>query len=263
MNTEPIIILAITGVVVVAALIARKVYQHFRATFVIMESFSGLLYRHGKFVDQLSPGRHVRWGGGWSVTQVDLRQRQAAVTGQELLSADNVGIKISAAVTYQITDAHRAVHSVQDFNIHLHNAVQLALRSEIGALAVETLLEQRNEISSRITVRVAAAMEPVGILVTSAEVRDVMFPGELRKAFTEVLRAQKEAQATLERARGESASLRNLANAARMLENNPALMNLRLLQTLGAGANTYVMGVPAGLVSVGKAAPAADQQPET
>lgn len=255
MNTE--ITIAIVGAVV-TAVTARKVYTHLRTVITIVESYTGLLYRHGKFVEQLAPGRHVRWGSGWSVTQIDLRQRQAAVTGQELLSADNVGIKISAAVTYQITDAHRAVHSVQDFNTHLYNAVQLALRAEIGALAVEALLEQRNEIGAKVTVRVAAAMEPVGILVTSAEVRDVMFPGELKKAFTEVLRAQKEAQATLERARGESASLRNLANAARMLENNPALMNLRLLQTLGAGANTYVMGVPTGFASVGKVVPTAE-----
>ena len=85
-----------------------------------------------------------------------------------------------------------------------------------------------------------------------------MFPGELRKIFSEVVKAQKEGQAALERARGETASLRNLANAARMIEGSPGLMNLRVLQTIanaaGGAGNTFVMGVPQGIVPVGKTA---------
>jgi regulator of protease activity HflC (stomatin/prohibitin superfamily) len=78
-----------------------------------------------------------------------------------------------------------------------------------------------------------------------------MLPGELKRAFAEVLKARQEGQAALERARGESAALRNLANAARLLENNPALHNLRLLQSItaaGSAGNTLVMGVPTGFV---------------
>jgi regulator of protease activity HflC (stomatin/prohibitin superfamily) len=97
--------------------------------------------------------------------------------------------------------------------------------------------------------------ERIGINVQAVEVKDVMFPGDLKKVFAEVLKAQKEGQAALERARGETAALRNLANAARMLENNPALMNLRLLQSIAAATgngsgNTLVMGVPAGFVPI-------------
>lgn len=79
--------------------------------------------------------------------------------------------------------------------------------------------------------------EALGIQVHTAEVRDLMLPGELRKAFSEALKARQEAQATLERARGESAALRNLANAARLLETQPALATLRFLQML-EGSNT-------------------------
>ena len=75
-----------------------------------------------------------------------------------------------------------------------------------------------------------------------------MFPGDVKKAFTEVLKAKQEGQAALERARGESAALRNLANAARLLENNPALQNLRLMQSMSAAGNTLVMGLPTGFV---------------
>jgi hypothetical protein len=78
-----------------------------------------------------------------------------------------------------------------------------------------------------------------------------MFPADLKRAFADVLKAKQEGQAALERARGESASLRNLANAARVLEGNPALMNLRLMQSLTAAqnaGNTVVLGLPGGFV---------------
>ncbi len=78
-----------------------------------------------------------------------------------------------------------------------------------------------------------------------------MFPADLKRAFADVLKAKQEGQAALERARGESASLRNLANAARVLEGNPALMNLRLMQSLASAQNsgsTLVLGMPGGFV---------------
>ncbi|HVK59246.1 MAG TPA: hypothetical protein VM735_10725, partial [Candidatus Kapabacteria bacterium] len=86
-----------------------------------------------------------------------------------------------------------------------------------------------------------------------AEVKDVMFPGEIKKFFGEVLKAKQEALAALERARGESAALRNLANAARLLENNPALQNLRLLQTVQTtNGNTFVVRLPNGFMPLRK-----------
>jgi hypothetical protein len=76
-------------------------------------------------------------------------------------------------------------------------------------------------------------------------VKDIMFPGELKNVFAKVLKAKKEGLAVLEKARGETAALRNLANAAKMLEGNPALMQLRILQSLDTGAgNTVVFGLP-------------------
>ena len=96
------------------------------------------------------------------------------------------------------------------------------------------------------------AAAELGVTLHSAEVKDVMFPGDLKRIFAEVVRAQKEGQAALERARGETAALRNLANAAKMLEDNPALFNLRVLQSVSGGAqgSTVVVGVPQGVVPV-------------
>jgi hypothetical protein len=107
----------------------------------------------------------------------------------------------------------------------------------------------------------------IGINVHSVEVKDVMFPAELKRAFAEVLKSKQEGQAALERARGESAALRNLANAAKLLEGNPALMNLRLMQSLSAAqtaGNTLVLGVPGGFVPLknGRATTAAEPPAE-
>jgi hypothetical protein len=114
-------------------------------------------------------------------------------------------------------------------------------------VTVEALLTQRLDIGAQLTARVQPEAAKIGISVLALEVKDAMLPNDLKRAFSEVLKAKQEGQAALERARGEGASLRNLANAARVLEGNPALMNLRLMQSLSAAqnaGNTLVIGVP-------------------
>lgn len=220
----------------------------FRHPFVVREFECGLLYRHGKFQERLEPGRHVRWGFGYALATVDLRKQTFAVAGQELLSSDNVGLKVSVAVTVQVTDPLKALHEVQDWRSHLYSTVQLALRALVAGQPVEALLGQRLDIGKQLLAAVQPEAEKVGLTVHASKVKDVMFPGDLKKVFAEVLKAKQEGQAALERARGESAALRNLANAARLLENNPALQNLRLLQSISGAGNTLVMGLPTGFV---------------
>jgi len=232
-----------------------------RHLFVVREYECGLLYRHGKFQVRLEPGRHVRWGFGYAVTTVDLRKQTFPVAGQEVLSADNVGLKVSVAVTLQVADPVKAMHEVQDWRAHLYNAVQLSLRALIAAQPVEVLLAQRLDVGKQLLASVQTEAAKIGITVLAAEVKDVMFPGDLKKVFAEVLKAKQEGQAALERARGESAALRNLANAARLLESNPALQNLRLIQTIGTAGTTLVMGVPSGFLPV--SAKAAANPPDT
>lgn len=227
----------------------------FRRAFVIREFEAGLLYRHGRLVEQIGPGRHVRWGFGYGCSTIDLRRQTFAVAGQEVLSADQVGLKVSVAVTVHVAEPLKALHEVQSWRTHLYHAVQLALRTLVASQPIETLLGQRLALGQQLLAMVQGEAALIGITVHSADVKDVMFPGELKKGFAEVLKAKQEGQAALERARGESAALRNLANAARLLESNPALQNLRLLQVLGTPGNTLVVGVPTGFASLRTAHP--------
>lgn len=218
---------------------------------VVSDFESALLYRHGAFRRQLDAGRHNLWGFGYSVSRIDRRKATLTLSGQEVLSSDQVGLKLSLALTWQIIDPVKALHEVQSWNDSLYQIVQLALRSVVAEKSAEVLLQARLEIGAQLLAKAAPEAALIGIAISALAVKDVMFPGELKKIFTEVLKAKQEGQAALERARGETAALRNLANAARMLDGNPALQNLRLLQTMaaaGQAGSTFVMGVPSGFV---------------
>jgi regulator of protease activity HflC (stomatin/prohibitin superfamily) len=221
----------------------------FRHKFFVMQSHAGLVYRYGAFRRLIAPGRHVFWGFGWTLNTMDLRKASTLIPGQDVLTADNIGVKLSQIVTYQVVEPVKAAHDTQNWLGDLYNAAQIGLRAVVGGVAAEALLNQRLEMGAQLLARVRPEMIKIGIDVLAVELKDVMLPADLKRAFTEVLKAKQEGQAALERARGESASLRNLANAARVLEGNPALMNLRLMQSLTAAqnaGNTLVLGMPGG-----------------
>ena len=251
MKIEIILIIAVAFVAFLLLVSALKKLPKVRYAFIVPEGYAGLLYQHGKFVEVLAPGRHVRWGRNITLDAQDTRKTFLAVAGQEVLTADNIAVKLSLLVTYQVADPVKAAHETQSWQGDLYNAAQLALRSVLSRLAAEVLLTQRLDIAPQLLARVQPDAVKIGITVHAVEVKDVMLPADLKRAFGDVLKAKQEGQAALERARGESASLRNLANAARVLEGNPALMNLRVLQSITAAqnaGNTLVLGMPAGFV---------------
>ena len=106
MTTEQILIFIV--IAVAAAFVAAVVRAHYRHEFIINDGFAGLLYHEGKPVETLAAARHVRWGKNFRVALVDTRKTLLQVAGQEVLSADNVGVKLSIVLTTQIADAVRA-----------------------------------------------------------------------------------------------------------------------------------------------------------
>ncbi len=246
MNTEILLV-----IVTIAVLTAIVILASFRRAFIVPEGYAGLLYRNGKFVEVLGAGRHIRWGRNLTIDAQDTRKTALTVAGQEVLTADNVSLKFSLIVTYQVIDPAKAVHETQHWQTDLYNAAQVALRTVVSGVAFEALLNQRVAIGRDLHALVQPEAVKIGVNVLAVEVKDVIFPSDLKRAFAETLKARQEGQAALERARGETAALRNLANAARVLDGNPALMNLRLVQSLTAAQNaghTLVFGMPAGFV---------------
>lgn len=250
---------------VISAFAALILHARYRHEFVVNEGFAGLLYHAGKLRETLVAGRHIRWGKRFRLAQVDVRKTLLAVAGQEVLTSDSVGVKLSVVLTMQIVDAAKAVLVSDNYSTHIYSAAQTAIRAIVAGVTIDALLTQRLAIGAQLQELIAPQAGGVGVQLHAAEVRDVMLPGELRKAFSEVLKAKQEGQAALERARGESASLRNLANAARLMENQPALATLRFLQTLGHSnaGQMVVMNDMSAFAPVAKARGNARAAPES
>jgi len=244
-------IIAIIVIAIFASIFVAALAKEIRHALLVPEGYAGLVYHKGKFIEVLRAGRHIRWGRHYTLDAQDVRKASLNVPGQDVLTADNVALKTSLLVTYQVVDPVKAAHETQNWQGDLYNAAQLALRAVAGGVAVEALLGQRLNLGAQLLALVQSEAAKVGVNVLAVEVKDVMFPADLKRAFADVLKAKQEGHAALERARGESAALRNLANAARVLEGNPALMNLRLMQSLATAQNagsTLVLGMPGGFV---------------
>ena len=166
------------------------------------------------------------------------------IPGQELLSADNVSLKISLAAAYQVTDPYLATNQVVDYQGALYLLLQLNVRDLIGALEVDELIAKRGEIGKLLLEQSAPQAAELGLQLILVNIKDIMFPGELKTIFAQVVNARKAGLATLERACGESAALRNLANAAKLLDDNPGLSQLRLYQLLENTAGNTVVFLP-------------------
>jgi regulator of protease activity HflC (stomatin/prohibitin superfamily) len=232
---------ALVALVVLGAL-------YLRANLVPVTVFDferGLKYRKGRLERTLDPGRHWIYRPHTLVTKVDIRPRFVSLTGQEVLSSDGVTLRVTIAAQYRVSDPEKAINEINDADQGLYLSLQFALREIIGQAKVEEVLARRQEFGPRVMELTSAAAESLGFELLRVNLKDIMFPGDLKKIFAQVVQAQKEGQAALEKARGETAALRNLANAARMISDNPNLMQLRLLQQLaGSSGNTVVLGFP-------------------
>jgi regulator of protease activity HflC (stomatin/prohibitin superfamily) len=213
---------------------------------VIYEYERGVFFSDGKIQRILPPGRHWYIPFLHTINKMDVRPRYVNIPGQELLSADNIGLKITMAANYKIDDPIKLVTQNANYMEAFYLLLQLQLRDLVGSTNMDDLLAKRKELGTLLFEGVKDAAAELGIGLLSVGIRDITFPGELKNAFAKVVTARQEGLAALEKARGESASLRNLANTAKLLENNPQLMQLRLLQSLNTGSNTIVLQMPDG-----------------
>lgn len=218
---------------------------------IVLEYEKGLKYVKGRFAGVLGPGQYWYLPFSTVVQKIDTRPRFLSLTGQEVLSSDGVTLKASLAANYEIVDPNVAVNKVQSFEQALYLELQLALREIVGSADIDTVLNSRNELSKKLTDACEAKINALGLKLISANLKDIMFPGKLKEMFAQVVNARKEGLAALEKARGETAALRNLANAARMIQDNPNLLQLRLVQALGqSSGNTLILGMPSNSTPV-------------
>lgn len=236
---------AVTILLAIAAGIIRVMIERQFPRVTILEFERGLRYTRGKFTGIVGPGQYHTSVTTTTIRKVDVRPKVMTISGQEVLSADGVALKVSLAARYRIVDPALAVNGVENYETALYTALQLALRSAIAASPVDALLQARSTLGKDVGEQASPSATAAGLELLSADLKDLTLPGELKKIFTQVVHARQEGLAALEKARGETAALRHLANAAQMIDRNPSLMQLRILQAFGQhSGNTLVLGVP-------------------
>jgi len=221
----------------------------------VLEYQRGLRYSSGRYSGTLGPGQYWVLTSFTTVALVDIRPQFVTILGQDVLSADGVTLKASLAAEFEVADPHTAINKTANFTSALYLTLQMALRELVGKEKIDDLMQNRSAIGAKLLGMTSAKTAELGLKLKLVDVKDIMFPGEMKKAFAQVVKAQKEGQAALEKARGETAALRNLANAAKMIEDNPNLLQLRALQSLvDSGSSTLVLGLPSHVLPVGKKA---------
>ncbi|MDO5495899.1 MAG: SPFH domain-containing protein [bacterium] len=183
----------------------------------------------------LGAGAHRRARGA-AYRHVSLRESLLMIDTQEILTSEQIPVKVSAAVRMRVVDPVLYVERSDAPEMVVYLAAQVALREAVAVLSLEELAQRTSALPvAEMTAAVARGAAGYGIEVLAVTVKDVILPAEVRRAAVAVAAAKAEGQAALERARAEVAALRAAANGAKILAENPALAHLRMIENVPAG----------------------------
>lgn len=191
---------------------------------IIKETHRGLWYADGVITQVLGPGRYrvpsksVFFGRRKpeiEVVLVDMRERDLTIKGQEILTADKVAIRVSIIVQFNVTDPVAALHRVNNHEERLYSDVQLAARRSLASMTLEQILTNRNQLSEDILREVKGSASGYGVAILRADVKDLVFPGNLQEIMNKVLTAERlsEAQLVETRTRAEQQKIEAEAKA--------------------------------------------------
>lgn len=208
-----------------------------RAKLTVFEWQTALLYHDGVYKRALGPGKYRFFAPPHSWIVFDRRPQFLTIPGQEVLSRDALGFKITLVAEYQVEEPARLMRSFAlSSQIDVANAIypllQIPIREAAATYTLDEIIQSRDALPELVRAASVERLSNAGVKLIKVAVRDIMIAKELRDAYAANAVAQKTAAATLERARGEVASMRALANAARMAQGNPELMQLRALQAM-------------------------------
>lgn len=205
-------------------------------TITVRSTERAIEYVDGVCTRVLEPGRY-RVPRRATYQRVWMLERIVTTAPQDVLTSDGVSVRVTAAVRWAVADARRFVEISDDPSASVYLAVQIALRDALVDVETDTVVRQsRRVLGDALTPAAVAAGLEVGVAVREVVVKDVILPLDLRSAYAEQVTARARGAAQLERARAETAALRSLANAAKLLDQHPALARLRLVEALPPGS---------------------------
>ncbi|HEB0856492.1 TPA: slipin family protein [Citrobacter braakii] len=194
----------------------------------------GVLKIDGETQALLSPGLTAYWKVNHLVEAevVDTRLQVLEVGGQEILTKDKVNLRLNMAANWRYSDVLQAFGQLTKPVDHLYRELQFALREAVGTRTLDELLEDKQIIDEIVSTQVKSRMTPFGIEVASLGVKDIVLPGDMKAILSQLVEAEKSAQANVIRRREETAATRSLLNTAKVMENNPVALRLKELETL-------------------------------
>lgn len=211
---------------------------------VVQEYERGVVFRLGRLMGPRGPGLILLIPFIERMTKIDLRTVTMDIPAQEVITRDNVTVRVNAVAYFRVIDANAAVVNVADYIRATSQIAQTTLRSVLGQSALDDLLSEREKINIELQRIIDEQTEPWGIKVSVVEVKDVELPQSMQRAMARQAEAEREKRAKIISAEGEFQASQQLAQAADIINRNPVTIQLRYLQTLidiGAEKNTTIV----------------------
>jgi len=219
---------------------------------ILREYERGVIFRLGRLIGAKGPGIIFIIPGVDKMLRISLRTVTMDIPPQDVITRDNVSIKVNAVVYFRVMDPNRAVVEVENYLYATSQLAQTTLRSVVGQVELDELLAQREKINIQLQDILDKHTEPWGIKVSLVETKQVDLPEEMRRAIARQAEAERERRAKVIHADGEFQAAEKLAQAANVISINPAALQLRFLQTLTEVAteknSTTIFPVPIDLL---------------
>ncbi len=242
-------IMAIVGVVVAVILLAALS----SSVRVLREYERGVVFRLGRLIDLKNAGLVVLIPVIDKMVRVSLRIVTLKVPPQDVITRDNVPVRVTAVAYFRVIDANKAIVEVEDYFAATSQIAQTSLRAVLGKAELDTLLAERERLNEDLQKVIDQQTEPWGVKVLIVEIKDVDVPENMQRAIARQAEAERERRAKVINAEGEFQASTRLADAADVMGRNPSTLQLRYLQTLteisSASSTTAIIPLPVNLLA--------------
>lgn len=219
---------------------------------ILKEYERGVVFRLGRIIPVRGPGLVIIWPIIDKLVRVSLRTVTFDVPAQDIITKDNITVKVNAVVYFRVIDPIKAITAVEDFFYATSQIAQTTLRSILGQSQLDDLLTKRDELNAELQKVIDFQTEPWGVKVATVEVKNVDLPVEMQRAIAKQAEAERERRAKVIHADGEFQASQKLADAAQIMATQPMAMQLRFLGTLAEIAteknSTIIFPVPIDLI---------------
>ena len=221
---------------------------------VLNEYERGVIFRLGRVIKAKGPGLIILIPLVDRMTRVSLRIMTLDVPNQDVITRDNVSIKVNAVVYFRVTDPIKAILEVEDFMFATSQLAQTTLRSVCGGVELDEILSQRERVNSEIQEILDTHTDPWGIKVSTVELKYIDLPQEMQRAMAKQAEAERERRAKVINAQGEYQAADKLSEAAQIISAHPEALQLRYLQTLremsAEGKSSTIIPLPLDLLNM-------------